>query len=237
MKNLVYAGTMQEDIFHQLKNIIHPGVTTLEIYDFVFDCFEKNDFEVIDNSHPITININNTVYHGVPGSSVLNEGDVVTVDICFMYKKGILDGAFTYAVGSVSEAILDLIQVNKNAINSVLDIIESGIYVKDIVKFLSDFVASHGFYLLPHGMGHGIGHNLHDPPFISLNDFTDFNYKFKVGDIFTLEPILLLKKDNVFENNIGEGIVAKDNVSSQFEITIIINDLNSAYVFNKALIN
>ena len=100
-----------------------------------------------------------------------------------------------------------------------------------------EYIDERGFYLYPDGMGHGIGEELHMRPFISLTDYTDFNYLFKPGDIFTLEPIVFLYKDSVSENILGEGLIESGNCSSQFEITIYIDLLGDVVVLNRALIN
>ena len=86
-------------------------------------------------------------------------------------------------------------------------------------------------------MGHVIGSTLHEKPLLSLNDFTDFNYIFKVGDCFTIEPIVMLFKEDVFQNVIGEGVISIDNLSSQFEITLYIREKGDVKILNKALIN
>lgn len=235
-KNLVKAGKLQETLFFELKKILIRNITFFEIYDFITLYYSLNSLEIIPNSIPVTINLNNTVYHGRPGAGYIKDGDIVTIDVCYSYKDIKIDGASTFSIGSVSNVVSSLIDVNKEAIKGVLNIIDIGVSVKDIIKFLSDFISDKGYYILPHGMGHGIGEFLHQKPFISLNDFTDFDYKFKKGDIFTIEPIILLERDKICENIIGEGMCSSGNISSQFEIMIYLEDYNSLKIINEALI-
>lgn len=235
--DLIEGGKLQENLFSELKKKLKPKVSFFKIYDFISEYFKINMLEIIPGSIPVTINLNNIVYHGRPGSGCLQNGEVVTIDVCFSYKGLNIDGAATFPIGTVTNDVNRLIEVNKALIKGVLDIIDVGVSVKQIIRFLSDYITEKGYFILPHGMGHGIGDLLHQKPLISLNDFTDFEYEFKQGDLFTIEPIILLRKDQVYENILGEGITSDHNISSQFEIMIYIQGSNSLKILNEGLLN
>lgn len=213
------------------------GVSFSDIFDFIQEFFDQYGLRAIDYTIPVTINLNNVVYHGVPGEGFLKGGDVVTVDVCFSFDGVKIDGASTFIIGDIPDLVRELVSVSKAVVVEVSRIVDVGVSVKAILRYLSDYISNRGFYLLPHGMGHGIGAALHEVPFLSLNDFSDFNYIFKKGDVFTIEPIVLLHQDDIHENLIGEGVVDSENISSQFEITLFIEDIGIVHILNAALLN
>ncbi|QEN05889.1 methionyl aminopeptidase [Thiospirochaeta perfilievii] len=235
--SLKIAGKTHETLFYNLEPLVVPGVTLIFIYNFCMDFFKSKSLNIIPDTIPVTINTNNIVYHGQNLDRVLIQGDIVTIDVCFRLGDGSVDGAKTFIVGNCSDRVRDLVDVSRDVIKEAVNRIRPGVKVNEVVSFISDYISIRGFYLLPDGIGHGIGESLHVSPFISLNDFTDFNYVFKVGDLFTLEPVVLMFKEVITESDSGEGIADITNFSSQFEITIYIDKYGSIVILNKALLN
>lgn len=226
---------LYEKLFDDIDKIVDVGLNIDEIYRLVDDYFTYHHITVIPDTLPVTININHIVYHDTPKGVVLKNGDILTIDICFDLRGILMDGAVTFVVGedNPKEA---LVSFNKKMLQNVMCNIGEGTVIKEILKSISDMVALQGYYLIPDGLGHGVGNSLHESPFLSLNDFTDFNYSLKSGDRFTLEPIILSKKESVYENSFGVGYVSSNNFSSQFEVTLQIDDNGELEVLNEALI-
>ncbi|MGL1894037.1 MAG: M24 family metallopeptidase [Spirochaetaceae bacterium] len=230
-------GELQERLFDELNKLVIPNKNILFLSDFVDDFFEKNSIFVIPETIPLTININNIVYHGQPTDYILLSGDIISIDICFCWEGVKIDGAKTFIVGEGSLKYKNLISTNKEALKQVLKIIDVGTSVKDILLFLNEYIGLRGYYLFPDGLGHGIGKGLHESPILSLSNLTDFKYKFKKEDFFTIEPIIFLFKDEVYQNSIGEGVISESNVSSQFEISIYIKEQGEVEILNIGLLN
>lgn len=236
IKEYKAAGKLHEELFSKIDLIISAGCKVYKVIDLAEDYFVKNKLKRIHASESITININSTVYHGVDTGLTLESGDVLTVDICFICNGVIIDGAKTYTVGIVDRRVSELIDVNREVIAKVLEIVEPGVKVCDLLKFISDYVSIRGFYLFPEGLGHGIGKNLHEPPYLSLTDLDYLEYEFVIGDVFTIEPILFLEPEDVKVNVLGEGIISEGNYSSQFEVTICIDINGDVEVLNRGLL-
>lgn len=226
---------LHENLFNEINKIVHEGLNVDEIYSFVENYFTYHRITVIPGTLPVTININHIVYHDTPNGVVLKNGDILTIDICFDLKGSLIDGAVTFVVGEDNSKEA-LVSFNKKMLLNVIRDIREGTVVKEVLRKISDLVAMQGYFLVPDGLGHGIGTSLHDSPFLSLNDFTDFNYILKRGDRFTLEPILLCNKESVCENSFGVGYVSKNNYSSQFEVTLQVGDNGELEVLNGALL-
>lgn len=230
-------GTFHVELIRALESSLQPGLLVDRLYGITKEYFISHNLEEIEDTILLSININNRVYHDRPVGILFKSGDVVTIDLCFRYRGDIIDGAITRVVGQSNSAVDRLIQFNKELLKSVLEIITPGVSVKTLLKYISDKVALEGYYLLPDGLGHGVGSGLHVKPFLSLNDFTDFSYIISREDRFTLEPVLLMYKESVSEDENGVGKISSDNVSSQFEVTITFDEKGKLLVLNGALLN
>ena len=120
------AGEIVALTHERLKEIISPGITTIELDRIAEECIRKNfatpSFKgykgvrgSIDFPACICASINNEVIHGIPGKRVLKEGDIISIDIgaCFNGYHG--DAARTLPVGKISEDAENLIKVTKQS--------------------------------------------------------------------------------------------------------------------------
>ena len=72
---------------------------------------------------------------------------------------------------------------------------------------------------------------------MSLTNYIDFDYVFKIGDIFTIEPIIFDYPDDVYVNKLNEGVISEGNISSQIEITIYIEKKGGVHILNSGVLN
>lgn len=236
LKELNELGALHEKLFEEIERIISVGIEVSTVFDLVEKYLLANDLEKIPSTEFLSVNINNVVYHGVVSNYMLKRGDLITVDVCFMRKSCKMDGAKTFVIGNSDYVDVNLVKTSKDVVMEVIKNLNVGVKVSKLLRIMSDYVAMRGFYLFPDGMGHGIGDKLHIRPYMSLSNMDDFDYVFKSGDIFTIEPILFVRKDNVQINMIGEGCISEDNRSSQFEVTVFFDSSGRVNILNGALL-
>lgn len=234
MDDLLKLGQLQENLYDELELFLTESLQLNDVYDYIFCYMKKNKLEVIPNSYPVSVNVNNIIYHGCEKEKTIKRNDLITIDTCFMLNSSLVDGAKTFSIGTDKHR--DILKVSKDVVTKSIAKIKEGFKVAELLTFIHEYVSLNGFYLFPDGIGHGITDIIHARPFISLSFYDDYSYKFKKGDIFTIEPLVLLQKDSVAENENGEGIVSEGNMSSQFEVTILIDDGGLPLVINKGLI-
>ena len=64
----------------------------------------------------LCISVNEGVVHGIPSKTEFRDGDVVSVD-CGSFKNGLYgDSAFTFALGEVSDEVMQLLRVTNTAL-------------------------------------------------------------------------------------------------------------------------
>lgn len=102
----------------------------------------------------------------------------------------------TYVVGTPSDELLEYHRLCKEALDRSTAAVRAGVNGRDLMQFVCDFFAGHGYPTqltkkegevldsgFFHGLGHGVGLEVHERPWISRagDDFV-------AGDVITLEP-------------------------------------------------
>lgn len=149
-------------------------------------------FETIIASGP-----NSAMPHARPTSRKIMEGDAVVIDFGATYEGYHSDCTRTYFVGDPTsefklayEAVTDSQLAGINVANLDVDI--SDVDLKCRGKFEENDLGDY----FTHGTGHGVGLEIHELPWISLNS----SEQFSIGDVFTVEPGLY------FEGRLGVRI-------------------------------
>lgn len=176
------------------------------------------------------------ICHCIPYNYILEEGDVITVDVCG-YNGFHTDIANTYIVpGTNQNKHKKLVTTNWECLQKAIDICKPGQLYSNIGKLVEKHATENGFKVLTSFNGHGIGKQLHMKP-------TVFNYKrsqihyldnieMKVGDMFTIEPLLTEGENSFSILPDNTSVITKDGkISSHFERTILITD-NGHLVLN-----
>ncbi len=149
--------------------MVRPGVTTGEIdkavYDFIVAQGAKPSF-LNYNGFPAStcISVNSTVIHGIPGSYVLRDGDIVSVDVGAYFKGFHGDCAATYSCGTISAEAQKLIDVTEQSFFEGIRLAKKGHRVSDISHAIQKHVESNGFSVVRAFVGHGVGAQLHEEP-------------------------------------------------------------------------
>ncbi len=220
--------TIIDSIEHKF---IHKGTDIADIDNFIYTEFCKNDiypsvFGYEDFPKSSCISINNMICHCIPYSYKLKEGDIITVDVCG-YNGFHTDMANTYIVsGKNQNKHKKLVDTNKECIDKAIEICKPGQLYSTIGTIVEKHANENGFKVLTSFSGHGIGKNLHMSPRVyNYNKKPDDNVEMKVGDMFTIEP-LLTEGENVHKLLADNtSVVSADGkMTSHFERTILITE-------------
>ena len=149
--------------------MVAPGVSTREI-DRAVHRFIKSQGAAPSflgyNGFPasVCISVNDEVIHGIPGSRVLREGDIVSVDVG-AFKGGYHgDCAATYPCGKISDEARRLIEVTRQSFFEGLRYAREGYRLPDLCGAIERYVEANGFSVVREYVGHGIGAKMHEPP-------------------------------------------------------------------------
>ena len=166
------AGLLVGRTLELLREAVRPGVTTGEL-DRLAETHIRDHggtpsfLGYGDPPFPATIcaSVNDEVVHGIPGSRVLVEGDVVSIDCGAIVEGWHGDAAITVPVGEVAPELLELIRVTEEALWRGMAVARLGGRVTDISHAVEGYVRSQGRYgILEDYTGHGIGSEMHMSP-------------------------------------------------------------------------
>ena len=222
------AGKIVGDTHKYLIPYLVPGVTTKKIDDlarkFILSkgatpsCYHYDGFP-----GNICISVNDEVVHGIPGSRKLQDGDIVTLDICACYKGYHGDSAWTYAVGNISEDKKYLMEHTEKSLYKGLEQVHSGAHIGDIGEAVQKYAESHNLGVVKELVGHGIGTNLHENPDVPNYGKSGTGPILKEGMTIAVEPMINLGTADVYLEDDDWTVKTMDNMpSAHFEHTVLI---------------
>lgn len=226
------AGRIVAEVHEKLKEVIKPGITTKELDIIAEDYIRKSGaipaFKGY-NGFPASIcsSINSQVVHGIPGNTVLNEGDIIGVDIGTIYNGYFGDAARTHGVGKISEKAEKLIKVTKESFFKGISQAIKGNRLSDISHEIQVYVEANGFSVVKDYVGHGIGSSMHEEPQIPNYGLPHKGPRLQKGMALAIEPMINEGKYGVKTLKDGWTVVTIDgSLSAHYENTIVITDEN-----------
>lgn len=234
IEQLRAAGKLHARILSELSSMVAPGVTTQELNDFAeksvrdagdIPSFLKYKPEGALYPYPasLCVSVNDEIVHGIPGGRVLAEGDVVGMDFGVTHNNLITDAAITVAVGEIDEKVKKLLSVTRGALYAGIDAAVFGNRVGDISNAIAAFAKKNGYGIVKDLGGHGVGHHVHEDPYIPNYGKAGTGPLLRAGMVLALEPMFTLGNPDIEFAEDGYTIVTKDHsVSAHFEHTILI---------------
>ena len=196
------AARVVEAVLADVAGRIAPGVSTLDLdasaESLIRDAGGRPAFkgyQISGNDIPfpgsLCISVNDVVVHGIPrAETVLQEGDVVSVD-CGVELEGYFgDFAYTFPVGEISEEKAALLADTKQSLDEGVRAAVSGNRTGDIGHAVQTYTESRGYGVVTALVGHGIGQRLHEPPSVPNTGRRGWGKKLKRGMTVCIEPMI-----------------------------------------------
>lgn len=228
----------------EVASIIKPGISGAEIdkaaEQVILDHNAKPAFKGY-RGFPATLCVspNESVVHGIPGKDqVFQDGDIVSVD-CGVFMNGFYgDSAYTFALGDVSEEIMELLRVTNTSLYKAIDAAVVGNRIGDIGFAVQNYVEKeHGYGVVRELVGHGIGRELHESPEVPNYGKRGKGTKLQEGLVIAIEPMVNLGKKEVRTAQDGWTVFAKDRKpSAHYEHSIAVRKDGPDILSNHTLI-
>jgi Xaa-Pro aminopeptidase len=132
---------------------------------------------------------NGALPHAEPGEREIGRGELVVFDMGAAIDGYCSDGTRTFATGDPGEEAIEVYEVVRKAQQASLEAIRAGITGEDVDKVARGVIdaAGHGDRF-GHGLGHGVGLELHEGPRLSLRS----DDVLAPGEVVTVEPGIYL---------------------------------------------
>lgn len=209
---------------------VRPGITTAEIdkkaEEYIMSHGAVSGFKGY-RGFPATacISIDEEVVHGIPGSRVLMEGQIVSIDIGCIINGYYGDCAATFPVGDISDEKKKLLEVTRRSLETGIAQVKAGHKLGRVSSAIQECVESEGFSVVREMVGHGIGKNLHEDPQVPHYGPANAGPVLKKGMVIAIEPMVNIGDFKVSHKPDGWTIITADGSSSaHFEHTVAVTD-------------
>ncbi|MEK6558193.1 MAG: type I methionyl aminopeptidase [Candidatus Margulisiibacteriota bacterium] len=228
IEKIAASGKVVADFFEYIRPFIKSGIATIEI-DLLADQFASQRggvavFKEVPNyRHATCISFNEQIVHGIPGSRLIKEGDLVKIDYGFKKDGYIGDSCQTFVVGKIPKRTQELVDVTRKALDLGIEQALHGNRIGDIGHAIQRYVERHGFSVVREYVGHGVGTELHEAPSVPHFGQKGTGTLLKAGMVIAIEPMINMGtwKSRVLAD--GWTVVTMDGkCSAQFEHTIAI---------------
>ncbi len=172
----------------------------------------------------LCVSVNEVVVHGIPSNRPFNDGDIVSVD-CGVLMNGFYgDAAYTFAIGQVSEKVMQLLRVTKTSLYKGIDAAQPGNRLGDVSFAIQNYVErQHPYSVVRELVGHGVGKSLHEDPEVPNYGRRGNGPVLKEGLVIAIEPMINLGKKDVKQAKDNWTIFTKDKLpSAHYEHSVAI---------------
>ena len=189
------AGKVVAKTIELLKELSRPGVTTR----YLDQMAEKEIIRLGGTPTfkgyrgfpgSICTSVGNEIVHGIPGSRVLRNGDLLKVDVGATVDGFIGDSAVTIGIGEISDDAMKLIDVTATALKMGILAALPGVRTGDIGAAIEEYVSPKGYGLVREYVGHGVGRFLHEEPAVPNYGPGGRGAKLANGMAIAIEPMV-----------------------------------------------
>lgn len=228
IKKMMVAGKILANVHKELRNLIKPGVKTIDLDRFVENYLkehgatpEQKGYEGFPYS--ICASVNDEICHGFPRDEELKNGDIVTIDMVVNVDGWLADSAWSYEVGEVSKEAHDLLEVTKKCLYLGIEQAKIGNRLGDIGHAIQSYAESKGYSVVREFIGHGIGREMHEDPQVLHYGKAGRGLRICEGMVFTIEPMINVGGYELTIDKDGWTARTKDgSLSAQYEHQIAI---------------
>lgn len=180
ISNLEKACEITDNCFSYILTYIEPGMTEKQIADEIEEYYKKRtdglSFETI-----VASGENTSKPHAVPTNRKIQENDIITIDMGCKVNGYCSDMTRTFFVGSVPEEIKPVYNlVLKNQVQTIEEM-KDGASTRLLSKMVENDFKLNGYDLV-HSLGHGVGMEIHEAPYVSYRSDAQLKENMVVTD-------------------------------------------------------
>ena len=224
------AGRIAAEALAEVGRHIVPGVTTDQL-DRV-----GHAYLVDHGAYPSTLgyrgfpkslctSLNEVICHGIPDSTVVQDGDIVNIDITAFIDGVHGDTNATFLAGAVADESRLLVERTHEATMRGIKAVAPGRAINVIGRVIESYAKRFEYGVVRDFTGHGIGTSFHSGLVVPHYDDPGSTLVMQPGMTFTIEPMLTLGTyDYVMWDDGWTVVTADGRRTAQFEHTVLVTD-------------
>ena len=174
------ACKITDDCFKFLLEYIKPGMTEKQIArridDYYYHNAEGTSFDTI-----VASGENSSKPHAVPTDRKIQEQDIITIDMGCKVNGYCSDMTRTFFVGEPTEEMKEVYDLVLSNQEFALDQYKEGASTRQVTKMVENDFKLNGYDLI-HSLGHGVGLEIHEPPYVGYRNDTTLRENMVVTD-------------------------------------------------------
>ncbi len=224
------AGRIAAQALAEAGKAVAPGVTTDELDRIA------HEYMCDHGAYPSTLgykgfpkscctSLNEVICHGIPDSTVIEDGDIVNIDVTAFIHGVHGDTNATFLAGEVSEENRLLVERTREATMRAIKAVKPGRALNVIGRVIESYANRFGYGVVRDFTGHGVGPTFHSGLVILHYDAPHVEATIEPGMTFTIEPMINLGTPDYEIWDDGWTVVTKDRKwTAQFEHTLVVTE-------------
>jgi len=205
IEKVKHALKIALETFEEIKTNIVPGVTEKEVATEIEYTMKRKGAEGISFETIVASGKRSSLPHGTATDKKIEFGDAVVIDMGAIYDGYCSDITRTIFVGDMTREQEKVYEIVEKAQQKGINAIKAGVSCSEphnlvVDEFAKDNLAEY----FVHSLGHGVGMDVHERPFLSPKS----SDVFEPGMIVTVEP----------------GIYLPDNFGIRIEDMVMIEE-------------
>ena len=224
------AGRLALDLLALVEENLRVGMQTDEINTLVHEHTIRHGAipaPLNYRGYPksVCVSLNEEICHGIPGTRVIQEGDIVNVDVTPILNGYYADASKTFFAGKPGPEALKIVRVARESLRAGMAMVKPGNRLGDIGWAIQKVAESRGCSVVREFVGHGVGFDFHEPPQIPHYGQKGRGIVLIPGMVFTIEPMINLgaRELHILADN-WTAVTKDKSLSAQFEQTILVTE-------------
>lgn len=220
----IVALTIQE-----MKRCTRAGMTTLELDDIGGQFLKKHGAtpapkQTYNFPGYTCISINQEAAHGIPGSRIIQPGDLINIDVSAELGGYYADAGHSFTLPPHNPTLERLCRHTHDTMMKVISSLRHGVKINEIGRIIQSEAKKGGYKVIQNLCSHGVGKSLHEAPHDILPYYSKQDRRvLTAGQVITIEPFLSTGAEYVLEQPDGWTLSVPDqSFVAQHEHTIII---------------
>lgn len=224
------AGLVVADALRETAAAVRPGVATAHLdaiaAQVIRDAGAQPSFlGYYGFPATICVSVNDEVVHGIPGTRVITDGDLVSIDCGAIVQGWHGDAAVSVPVGEVDPAVLALSDATRESLWAGIAAARVGATLGDVGHAIASSVAAAAsqYAIVAGYTGHAIGSQMHMDPNVPNTGRPGRGMRLQAGMAIAIEPMVSLDGADTWELDDGWTVVTESGAyAAHWEHTVAI---------------
>lgn len=228
---MALAGRVVAEMHEACTRAATPGATTADLDRVAREVLTRRDAKsnfLGYHGFPAVIctSPNSVVVHGIPDGTVLQEGDVISLDCGAIIDGWHADAAITVPVGEIDDESAHLLEVTRASLERAIEALVVGNTLADVGGAAEEVATAAGLSVVREYVGHGIGTAMHEEPEVpNYRTGRGRRHRIRSGLVVAIEPMVTSGSPETETLDDGWTVVTVDGSrAAHFEHTIAVTD-------------